>query len=82
MANPLHEAFDWAFFRLRPDAPENAIVYEVDAGEPDAPNTIIRAAVFEGDTEPTGAMIGDPIELIIAKAWLAELAVAEGRDRP
>lgn len=82
MANPLHEAFDWAFFRLRPNAPANAIVYEVDAGEPDAPNTIIRAAVFEGDTEPTGAMIGDPITVIIAKSWLAEMAEPEGPTGP
>lgn len=74
MASSLHEAFDWIFFQLMPDAPAEAIVYAVDAGTPDSPNVIITAGVFEGGLEPTGAMLEGPFEKIIAKEWLAEQA--------
>lgn len=74
MANPLHEAFDWVFRKLMPEAPDEAIVYEVDAGSPESPNVTITAGVFEGDTEPTGAMIAGPFVKTVSKAWLAEQA--------
>lgn len=79
MANPMHEAFDWIFFALMPEAPPEAIVYEVDAGRPETPSIIIRAAVFEGDTEPTGAMLDGPFEKVIAKSWLQEQAEQRGK---
>lgn len=74
MANPLHERFDWAFFHLCPDAPPEAIVYEVDFGEPDDANVTIKAAVFEGDMEPTGRMLSEPIVKMVAKSYLRDLA--------
>ena len=76
MASSLHEAFDWIFFQLMPDAPAEAIVYAVDAGTPNSPNVIITAGVFEGGLEPAGAMLDGPFEKIIAKDWLVQQAEA------
>ena len=64
----LHDLYGAAFRNLRPQAPEDAIVYEVDAGELDDPNILLRA----GRILPDGSMIGDPIDVVIAKVWLSE----------
>lgn len=74
MTNPLHDAFSWILFQTMPDAPPNAIVFEVDAGLPLTPSLVIRAAIFEGGSAETGAMIGAPLEKIVAKDWIAEQA--------
>ncbi len=74
----MHQAFDWVFFKLMPDAPKDAIVYEVDAGEPDDPNVTIRAAVFEGGMEPTGKILEGPFTKIVNKEHMAEFAEAPG----
>lgn len=75
----LEEAFGAALRRARPDTPADALVYEVDAGEPGDPNTVIRAAVFDRGVLDEARMIGDPISLTVSKAWLAELL--SGPDR-
>lgn len=82
MAHPMHEAFDWIFFKLMPDAPPEAIVYEVDGGGINTPSVVIRAAVFEGGTEPTGAILAGPFEKVIAKGWLLEQADARRAASP
>ena len=64
----LHEFFGRAFFALRPDAPPDAIVYEVDAGRPGAPNTVMLAGIPDGE----GGLQGEPIQVVVAKAWLKE----------
>lgn len=82
MSNPLHDAFSWILFQTMPDAPADAIVFEVDAGHPVRPSVVIRAAVFEGGPEMTGAMKAGPFEKIIAKDWIAEQAcLREMRSR-
>jgi hypothetical protein len=69
-----YESFDWAFHQLMPEVPLEAIVYSVDVGEPDDPNVVLKAVVFEGDLEPTGAILDGPWEKIIAKEYLAQMA--------
>jgi hypothetical protein len=77
----LEEAFGAALRRARPDTPAEAIVYEVDGGEPGDPNTVIRAAVFDRGILDATRMIGEPISLTVSKAWLADaLTVSEVAD--
>ena len=76
------ESFDWIFHNLMPDVPLEAIVYDVDAGEPGDPNIVMRAAVFEGDLEPTGEILDGPWEKIIAKEYLAEMALKTSARTP
>lgn len=73
------ESFDWIFHKLVPDAPLEAIVYSVDAGEHDDPNVVLKAAVFEGDLEPTGEILEGPWEKIIAKDYLFQMAQKPAR---
>jgi len=68
----LEEAFGAALRCARPDTPADALVYEVDGGEPDDPNTVIRAAVFDRGILDANRMIGEPISLTVSKEWLAE----------
>lgn len=74
----LHEAFGAALRRARPDAPADALVYEVDAGEPGDANTRIEAAVFLRGIIDADRMVGEPIRLSVAKGWLAEVLNARG----
>lgn len=41
-------------------------------GEPDSPNTLIEAAVFDRGILDGVRMIGEPISLTLDKVWLAE----------
>ena len=74
----LHQAFGPALRRARPDAPADALVYEVDAGEPGVANTRIEAAVFLRGIIDADRMVGEPIRLSVAKGWLAEVLNARG----
>ncbi|PTX52323.1 hypothetical protein IQ03_01113 [Gemmobacter caeni] len=74
----LHEAFGEALRRARPDAPAEALVYEVDAGEPEDANTRIEAAVFLRGIIDEDRMVGEPIRISVAKTWLAEVLNARG----
>jgi hypothetical protein len=74
----LEEAFGAALRRARPDTPAEALVYEVDAGEPEDPNTLIRAAVFDRGILDANRMIGEPVTLTVSKTWLAE--ILNGRE--
>jgi hypothetical protein len=76
----LHEAFGAAFRLARPDAPADALVYEVDAGEPEEANTAMEAAVFLRGIIDEDRMVGEPIRVQVAKSWLAE--VLNARDLP
>ena len=69
----LHQAFGAALLVARPDAPKGALVYHVDAGEPDSPNTLIEAAVFDRGILDEARMIGEPISLMLDKVWLSEM---------
>jgi len=68
----MHEAFGRALFLARPDAPAEAIVFHVDMGEPDSPNTLIEAAVFDRGILDKVRMVGEPISLRVDKAWLSD----------
>jgi hypothetical protein len=68
----MHEAFGRALFLARPDAPAEAIVFHVDTGEPDSPNTLIEAAVFDRGILDEVRMVGEPISLLVEKGWLTE----------
>ena len=68
----LDDAFGPALRAARPDVPRDLIVYEVDGGEPDDPNTVIWAAVFDRGILDANRMIGEPISLTVSKEWLAE----------
>lgn len=76
----LHEAFGAALRRARPNAPADALVYEVDAGEPGDANTRIEAAVFLRGIIDADRMVGEPIRLSVAKGWLAEVLNARGES--
>lgn len=69
----LDQAFGSALKFALPDMPEDALVYEVDGGEPGDPNTVIRAAVFDRGIPDEVRMIGEPIVLTVSKAWLTEV---------
>lgn len=64
----LHNLYGEVFRHLRPETPSSAIVYEVDAGAPDAPNVIFWAA----EVSPAGKIKGDSIQVVVAKSWLRE----------
>jgi hypothetical protein len=74
----LDQAFGEALRRARPDAPADALVYEVDSGEPGDANTRIEAAVFLRGIIDEDRMVGEPIRVSVAKTWLAE--VLNARD--
>jgi hypothetical protein len=76
----LHDAFGEALRRARPDAPAEALVYEVDSGEPGDQNTRIEAAVFLRGIIDADRMVGEPIRITVDKTWLAE--VLNDRDAP
>lgn len=72
----LHSLYGEVFRHLRPEAPAGAIVYEVDAGLPDVPNLVFVAA----EVTPDGQILGEPIEVIVAKDWVKAWFEARGAD--
>ena len=78
----LDDAFGAAFRLARPDAPADALVYEVDAGEPGDANTRMEAAVFLRGIVDEGRMVGEPIRVQVAKSWLAEVLNARAGSEP
>ncbi|MCE6958400.1 hypothetical protein LAZ40_04930 [Cereibacter sphaeroides] len=72
----LLDALYGAMFReLRPDLPEDAIVYEVDTGKPGMLSTTMRAGVVSDD----GRIVGEPVTVVIAKEWMRDWVEAGGR---
>lgn len=72
----LHSLYGEVFRHLRPEAPAGSIVYEVDAGSPDALSIVFSAA----ELTPDGKIQGEPIEVIVAKDWLKVWFEARGAD--
>lgn len=66
----MHEAFGPAFFHAKPGAPEDAIVYYVNAGTSKTRHTVMKAARFKPGTK---TMIGKPFTAKLAKSEMAKV---------
>jgi hypothetical protein len=59
---------------LVPDLPAEAVVFELDCGSPADLSICLVAGIIED-----GALVGDPIERLIAASWLREFLEADAQ---